>query len=315
MLPRRFIVHVGYPKTGSTALQEACVTYRQQLEPAGVLYPESLVTVGTSKHEELCRLIRVNKVQQALSHLAGEVALSAAHTVLLSTESIVNQLDRIDDSRWVAFFQGLGQFGNLELLLVVRHPADLLLSYYKQAVVNQPSRLMSFYATPLPLSEFAQLPEIRSFLHLPSVIAKLERFSSAKVVKFDYSLTVVTDVLNWVVGSRFEIQEPARANEGLQPEEVELIRQINARQLPDDQRNAWFKALNHCCKLSNTTATTLANRASDQALLTIDANWLLKCQHGSNPRLGVSAEKLSVLTNKVCSWLVEHQRTNGRHHA
>ncbi len=77
--------------------------------------------------------------------------------IFLSTESIVNQLDNVDDFRWVELFSSLKELGSIELIVVVRDPADLLKSYYKQAVVNQPSSLMSFYATPLTLDEFSNL--------------------------------------------------------------------------------------------------------------------------------------------------------------
>lgn len=133
----KFVVHVGYPKSASTALQQACFDSRKWLRQRSVIYPSSL-RLGEAKHEELFRLVRLGKVKKAITALREELAGQEAKVIFLSTESIVNQLDNVDDFRWVELFSSLKELGSIELIVVVRDPEELLKSYYKQSVVNQP---------------------------------------------------------------------------------------------------------------------------------------------------------------------------------
>ncbi|MCE8031558.1 heparinase II/III family protein [Billgrantia tianxiuensis] len=272
-------------------------------------YPSALC-VGDIKHEELFRFVRLGKISKALKILRKDLITHKDKTVFLSTESIVNQLDNIEDSRWVELFEGLKKLGCLELLIVVREPVAFLKSYYKQAVVNQPSSAMSFYATPLTLDDFSGLASIQNLLDYPKVIEKLERLSGSSIRVFEYGADIVDDILTCVVEGPVENIKAQRSNESLKPEEVELIRQINALGLSSGQRNAWFKVMSHSCSLNSQTALSLASRANYEDLLALDANWLLNVRLGQNENLGVNDNKLMALSHEVHQWLVKYQHAH-----
>lgn len=301
----KIILHAGYPKSASTALQRTASESRELLRAKGVTYPMSFC-VNDSKHEDLFRFVRLGKVKKAISLLRNELAASESEVLFLSTESIVNQLNNLDDSQWVELFNGLKDVGYLELVVVVRAPTEFLKSYYKQAVVNQPSLAMDFYATPLTLDKFSKLPLVQRLLDYQVVIEKLERLSGSSVKVFEYGANVVADVLTWVIGEPLGV-EVQRSNESLLPEEVELIRQINSFGLSSDHRNAWLKVITQCCSLNSRTALTLAGRANDDDILALDSDCMHNICFGQNSKLGVSDEKMEKLVNDVRHWLVAYQ--------
>lgn len=292
----RFVIHVGYPKAASTALQDMLANSRPLLHKHGVHYPEALVPQGSSKHEELFRLIRLNRVDQALKQLQLELrTIKGVRTVFLSTESFVNQLDNFDDERWGEFFQKLALLGNVEILLVRRDSAGFLKSYYKQAVINQPLPLVPFYGTGLCLEAFAEIPEVQRLLDVGGRIDKLKRVSSAPVHVFDYGAGVVGDVISWLTDGKLKLDLSEPANVSLKPEVIEFIRQLNLTMPESEARNAWFSVLRDVANFSaldSRVASTLADRANREEVLRLNPLWLSGLQVGRNPAIGVDDAKL-----------------------
>lgn len=313
MAAYRIVIHAGYPKAASTALQDALVNSRTLLRHRGILYPEALMTQGLSKHEELFRLLRLNKPDQAIKQLQAELnRIKDIHTVVLSTESIVNQLDNIDETRWAALFEKLKRIGTIETLVIRRAADGFLKSYYKQAVVNQPSPLMRFYGTGLCLEEFSKLPEIQSLLDVNGRLEKLKRISGGGglVKVFDYGPEIVNDVFSWLTGgARLELS--TQVNVSLSPETVEFIRQLNITTPGPGVRNAWLRVLRRVANFSDLdsrTASTLADRAGDSDILSLDPLWPLSVQTGKNPDIGVDDGKLSALTHSVYEFLHRYRQ-------
>ncbi len=263
----------------------------------------------STKHEELFRLLRLNRVDQALKVLKKELAQhDNIHTIILSTESIVNQLYHIEESRWVEFFEKIKLLGSLELLLIKRDSKGFFKSYYKQAVVNQLSPLMSIYSTPLTLLDFAELTSVRQLVDVDAVVNKLEKVSDSSVRVFDFGSRVVEGILNWLVQEKLPIEVPQISNVSLQPEEVELIRQLNTMRLETKVRNAWFRLLTKSRCLGSSTALNLAGRSKDEDMLVLNPEFLLKVQPGRNKALDVDDEKLSLLASDVYQLLCDFQR-------
>lgn len=306
----RFVVHVGYPKAASTSLQDALLGSAALLKQKGILYPASLMPQGASKQEELFRLVRLNKIEKIFVLLKKELdSAEHVHTVLLSTESIVNHIYNIDSSLWVKLFDGMKRLGSLEIFIIHRETNSFLSSYYKQAVINQPSSLMDFYGTPLTQADFSKLPAVQEITNLKGVFKTLKEVSKAPVKVFKYHNNVVSSVYNWLTDDRLSVEAPRLSNVSLQSEEVELIRQINVKAPSIDERNAWLYVLSHCCPLGSRTALTLADRANEADLQRLDAGWLLTVLPAQNPELGVNDNKLLLLAIKAYEWLSHHQRS------
>ena len=304
----KFILHVGYPKAASTSLQDALLDSYVSLKTKGVLYPKILIPNGSSKHEELFRFVRLNKIEKALSILQAELdSVDDVHTVVLSTESIINQLYNFHSSSWIKLFNAIKRLGSLEIVVIHREAKDFLSSYYKQVVVNQPSSLVDFYGTSLTQTDFVKLKVVKKLANLDAVVETLKDVSNAPVKVFDYHQNVVSDVVSWLTSEFYTVEAPKLSNVSLQPEEVELIRQINATTPSIDYRNAWLHVLSHCCPLGSRTALTLAGRANEADLQQLDAGWLLTVLPGLNPELGVNDNKLLLLAKKAYEWLSQHQ--------
>lgn len=304
----RFIVHVGYPKAASTSLQDALLDSSVLLEQNGFLYPSSLISKGSSKHEELFRLLRLNKIEKAIALLKRELdSARDVHTVLLSTESIINQLYNVDPGLWIKLFDGIKRLGSLELVVIYREANSFLTSYYKQAVINQPSSQLDFYGTSLTKHDFSKLEAVRELINLDSVVETLKNISNAPVKVFDYQKSVVRDLISWMTDGYVVVDAPRLSNISLQPEEVELIRQINGVAPSINERNAWLHVLSQCSPLGSRTALTLAGRANDTDFQYLDAGWLSTVLTAQNHDLGVDDNKLLLLAKKAQKWLLENQ--------
>lgn len=304
----KFIIHVGYPKAASTSLQDALLDSAVLLKTKGILYPNILMPEGSSKHEELFRFVRLNKIEKALSLLQTELdSVDDVHTVVLSTESIVNQLYNFNSSLWIKLFNAIKRLGSLEIVVIHREAKDFLSSYYKQVVINQPSSLVDFYGTSLTKTDFEELKVVQKLANLDAVVETLKDVSNAPVKVFDYHQNVVSDVVSWLTGELYTVETPKFSNVSLQPEEVELIRQVNATTTSIEERNAWLHVLSQCSSLGSRTALTLAGRANEADVQQLDADWLLTVIPSQNVELGVDDQKLLLLAKKAYRWLSNYQ--------
>ncbi|MDW5378857.1 heparinase II/III family protein [Halomonas sp. HP20-15] len=302
----RLVLHVGYPKAGSSSLQETLCKSQADLHRYGVIYPSLFISPGTFKHEELFRLVRLgqmHKVSKLLRDLTAKY--KNYQTVVLSTESIVNQLNNIEDYAWRDFFNALKSLFVLELVIVRRPAEGFKRSYYKQAVINQPSGLVSYYGTSLTLADFCELDVIKQLSDSEAIIGKLSKLSNATVRVFDYSSEIVRDFAYWLTGDQMQINEAPASNVSLKDEEVELIRQINNVVFSSDDRNAWLSVLSDCSQLASNTARALAGRAKTKDIMALDIRTLDEVECGLNPSLGANDVRLKDLASKMKCRLIK----------
>ena len=136
-------VHIGFPKTGSTSIQEGLFAARQPLLERGVLYPGP-----DSQHRALAA--RFHPLRTRFWHFANtgtdpEEALAACdrilaqvrdrpshvRTVVLSTET----LHRMSDERVTELRDTLEAAGcDLSMVCYLRHPFDQAVSWGQQVV-------------------------------------------------------------------------------------------------------------------------------------------------------------------------------------
>src|SRR5918994_5603742 len=110
-MPRRLILHIGYYKTGSTALQDQLSHLRPALERHGVLYPQAGRPVRANpshsglSFQELHRAgshlpfwystssefadYERGKALPARDAMVAEIAASSADTILVSSEEFI----------------------------------------------------------------------------------------------------------------------------------------------------------------------------------------------------------------------------------
>lgn len=123
------VLHIGAPKTGSSAIQRFCLNNRDQLLRAGYYYPRHFVDKNgvSGGHSLVGKLLRENRVRKA--NLYFRMMLLAARlrgkTLLLSSESFYRNARKFGP-----LLQGL----NVRVIGWFRHPVEALVSSYNQSV-------------------------------------------------------------------------------------------------------------------------------------------------------------------------------------
>jgi hypothetical protein len=123
------VIHIGAPKTGSSAIQRHCHLHAAALQAAGYHYPpHPLDTNGVSGgHGGLFAPLVEGQVEAARDGLAGHLAAArrAGCRLLLSAESIfANPDDGVAALPTAAF----------HVVCLLRHPVDAIASHHNQGI-------------------------------------------------------------------------------------------------------------------------------------------------------------------------------------
>lgn len=128
-------LHVGWSKTGTSAIQARIQQQRQCFLKAGLLYPQSLQWPDHSHHPFALAFNEVGGYQselspfQALGALRAEMESSEADSVLISSELSPFFFSDEDFRRFVGQY-----FETVKVIFTVRCQSELLLSLFNQLV-------------------------------------------------------------------------------------------------------------------------------------------------------------------------------------
>jgi hypothetical protein len=142
-LPRSGVLHIGAPKTGSTALQRFLASNREELRSQGYLYPAAALRAdghhdlaflsgggypewAVAQGESLDSL--VDGLREEIARHDGPVILSSENFYLLCEPDDVAQLMRR---------LGFVPEGSVQVLIYIRRQDEAHLSWYNQAVKAQ----------------------------------------------------------------------------------------------------------------------------------------------------------------------------------
>lgn len=143
-------LHIGMPKTGSTALQETLLASHDELLRKGVLYPRvpdptfnnhRLLLVGTTPLEKLPRHIRRNydeadlegRKADFLRAVRADQRQHAPQAMVLSSESLFRNFSDAGKKVLMAGLHKIGADpGQTTVVAYVRRPADRYLSGLQQ---------------------------------------------------------------------------------------------------------------------------------------------------------------------------------------
>ena len=165
---KRVILHIGLPKTGSTAIQNIFHRHRKELmETERLLYPGLSPNLTTP----LCMLFLDDPMEHNMVKLAGwstneveerrrhyrraldeEISSASWETLLLSAEGLINLNERAMRrlSEWCSQYAG-----EVKILVCVRHPVAHLASLIQQRLKGGDT-LQGLYDN-LPVVDFAVL--------------------------------------------------------------------------------------------------------------------------------------------------------------
>lgn len=133
-------IHIGSPKTGTTAIQQFLTRHRDSLAEQGVLYPMGGVlrsahhligaAVYPSRASRLGNVSRDDALALAIAQIANEIAERKPHTVILSTEYLWGELSAANIRRLLEPFRDM----RIRIIAYVRRQDLLAQSLYVQAV-------------------------------------------------------------------------------------------------------------------------------------------------------------------------------------
>jgi hypothetical protein len=134
----KLIIHCGFPKTGTTALQHWCARNECQLEAQGVFYP----VLGRDKEGFAHHLVAANPSFSPLD-VADQIAESCKDSslgcIFISTESLSNRLNTEDQSGalfFMSLIEGLKQKSfDPHLFFTVRSLSEYLCSIISQNII------------------------------------------------------------------------------------------------------------------------------------------------------------------------------------
>lgn len=139
------VIHFGYPKTGSCALQEFLHENHERLRAQGVYYPKTGLHVH--EHHQLAFAIGDNpyqnwteeKAEELFDTLDREVEQCECDTVLISSELFAARLAAIRRSRG---FRRVLDGNNVRAICFLRRQDRWLESCFKQSVWEAPAALL-----------------------------------------------------------------------------------------------------------------------------------------------------------------------------
>lgn len=281
------ILHVGLPKTGSTALQKLLFANRNRLEESGVLYDRNVLSENNPKHQWLALGLRDpgNLASQDFGRFQG------FQRILLSTESITNEFPIFRNDDIAAVSSTLRTLGRLCLVMVVRSPLDWAKSYYKQAVINGRSSRMAFYGTDKPFAEFVALPHVSALLDQEELAGGLEEKFGVPVFVTEHERTMVRALADRLAGCELDGDGRDELNASLPDVAVEVLRQLNGMVQAAGEKNAWSRVFVEVGYTGSSALNALAARASDEAVRALSEEKLHRLEFLPNLPLRIDRQE------------------------
>ncbi len=235
---RRLLLHVGLPKTGTSALQRWCYANSGRFLEQGIRYPTPSADTEMPKHQ----FIVSDLMAGDLSRTARAVAEGGEDGTVLTSEGLSNHLY---DFRPIGLekIRGLFEKFYLTVFLVHRNPEDWLRSYHKQCAIN-PRNAAYYYGTGLDLHAFRELPRVRKLMNVPNLAQDCAAaFGTKEVVATEYDSDWLMRFFGLCGYTPTEKVELEVTNESVPDWLFEAVLRINRQPLNDNARISWLGTL------------------------------------------------------------------------
>ncbi len=237
---RKLVLHIGLPKSASSALQVWADANRSALLEQGIDYPPSDHTSIMPKHQGL-----VGELMNGRNgYLSSLLSRNLGPVTFLSTEGLTNHLYDYPESGLSAFRAASVGF-EINLFLMFRPVDEWITSYWKQSLLNPPVPKFA-YGTSLTRDEFSDLPRVRRLCNVAKVAHDArEAYGAAKCIivsqQGDWKLEL-TQALGLSDGF-VEVAGPSHVNISITDDCAEIVRQVNAMALNVELRTAVLAVL------------------------------------------------------------------------
>lgn len=254
------LIHLGLPKTGTTAIQRTLHAGSEQLAAAGFYYPPPL-SDADPKHQSLVTGLMSN------DHGFLKAALFSAprHCKLIfSAEGLTNHLYDFPKTSLAQFRQCLSGW-RTRGILVHRPWEDWVKSYFKQCIVNPPNRQFGHYGFFGTLDEFRCNERVRCYARLNNLLVDIgDRLGVERITVLDYSPAIRDEFLAYLGLEPGRLPRVAAANDSLSDVAAETIRQLNAWLRQGPERRLWLAEIAAQDGSNNAVANTV--KAGDLAV-------------------------------------------------
>jgi len=196
MTTKTLYLHVGWSKTGTSAIQKAIHLHRHVFLQNGILYPQSIQWNDHSHHNFS---LAFNDTSGYSSHLSKNDAIkvfveefkeSGCHSAIISSELSPFYFSDADFKSMVN-----SEFDNVKVIFSLRRQSELLLSLYNQLIKDPQVRFSSsiftlamnnlpwlnFYQKINQWAEVVQDENIKIFLHDKDIVDKVFQYFNVKL--------------------------------------------------------------------------------------------------------------------------------------
>lgn len=293
-------IHIGLPKTGTSALQKYLYDNSSLLLSKGVFYDLNVNSADDPKHQWLISILRQAATLQKECNLSR---FCKHDRVILTTESITNEFPLFGRDSIKYFGDLIKKYGKVGFLLVLREPSVWAKSYYKQSIMNAKSTRMPFYGTSLCFEEYIRLPYIRKLMDQEWLADSIEKAFSVPVFILRYEQSTIEEIAQVMVGGDL-LREKQKIktmelNSSVSDVSAEIMRQINGLVDCIDEKQAWSYILGKTTQSGSVTLKTLGRRASRESIYALNMS-KLDCLHfDSSSSLGLNQEDFNNLVEQV----------------
>lgn len=238
-MKKEIFIHVGLPKTGSTALQQFLYENKDLLIEQNFCYPSAFLKTSPPKHQKIVKALlgRIN------INLLSELNEIKQQSIIISSEGFTNHLYEMNIVQSKRVISQMNDY-RITVVLMVRKYLDWLESYYSQAVFNPQIKGVGYYGTAALFHQFCNLEEVRQLTNINQLKYDLMKlFNTECLIEIPYSFNLIDDFCKAVgISITKEFVRNKHVNKSPPKWTVELMRQINKIKINEKQRNAW-KAL------------------------------------------------------------------------
>jgi hypothetical protein len=251
--PRRVLLHVGLPKTATSALQRWLHSNGSQLEAAGARYPGGAHLSG-DKHQFMVGQLR----NRGIASLEGLLAERRQETVLLSSEGLSNHFYDFREEALERFREDTSAH-RVEVVMLVRQPERWLHSYHKQCVINPVNGASELWGTSMTERELADHPRIRKLMDIRQLSSDIARgFGARQMHILNFEEDWFSDFLGLLSLDPGKCPPLPRVNESPPGWAVEILRCLNGLGLPKQRADYWRSLLGSATRSTHLELTSPA---------------------------------------------------------
>lgn len=283
-------LHIGMPKTATSAFQAWCFDNRNFLRAHNINYPDKIVSNIRKKHQFLISEIKT----QNFSTLKHIIEKNDSKKMLLSTEGLTNNFYHFTYNQLESFRRAIAGF-NINLIVVRRELEAWYASYYKQSVINPPVNRFP-YATTLSLEEFKKLDHVIKLGALPNNKRVLkEAFGASRILVADFEDDWMKEIGEFLNIPSMSKKSLPRQHESVNDEILDIVLYINTYSKTISIRNTLLQALQKATGTNHNTMKRYLEYETDKDHVGEVEKCLRKLAQKNNLNIGILSSMRNII--------------------